>query len=207
LLPVIVALLSIIEQNAQDASVGRGLMARVPEVTRDDLPEELQPIYDEIAASRGRVSGPFPVMLHSPRLAALVARVGHHVRFENPFEPWVMELVVLTAAREWDCLFEWAAHEPMAAKAGVKPEVIAAIRDRTAPAGFGERETLLVNFVHDLVRRHRVAQPTFDAVRAWLGTEGLMTLSITIGYYSMLACAMDAVEVQPPAGAPVLPVE
>jgi hypothetical protein len=53
-------------------------------------------------------------------------------------------------------------------------------------------------------------QPIYDeidAVRAWLGTEGPMSLSITIGYYSMLACAMDAVEVQPPAGAPLLPVD
>jgi 4-carboxymuconolactone decarboxylase len=117
-----------------------------------------------------------------------------------------MELAVLTAAREWDCLFEWAAHEPQALKAGLSQPTVDAIRDRTAPAGLNERETLIVSYVQDLLRRHRVAQPTFDAVQAWLGIEGLMTLSVTIGYYSLLACAMDAVEVQPSAGAPVLPV-
>jgi 4-carboxymuconolactone decarboxylase len=181
-------------------------MARVPEVTRESLPEELRPIYDEIAESRGRVSGPFPVMLNSPELALLVARVGHHVRFQHPFEPWVMELAVLTAAREWDCLFEWAAHEPQGLKAGLSQQTIDAIRNRTAPAGLNEREALIVSYVQGLLRNKRVSQPTFDAVQAWLGTQGLMTLSVTIGYYSLLACVMDAVEVQPPAGAPVLPL-
>src|SRR3954453_2705519 len=115
-------------------------MARVPEVTREQMSEELRPIYDEIAESRGQVRGPFAVMLNSPHAALLVARLGHHIRFEHPFEPWVMELAVLTAARESDCLFEWAAHEPQGAKAGLSAATITAVRDRTAPAGLNEKE-------------------------------------------------------------------
>src|SRR5688572_19197118 len=105
-------------------------MARVPEFTaREDLAPEHQPIFDEIAESRGRIAGPFPVLLNSPEMALQVARIGHHVRFKHNFEPWAFEVAVLTAAREADCLFEWAAHSRAAEQAGVRPEVIAAIRN------------------------------------------------------------------------------
>jgi 4-carboxymuconolactone decarboxylase len=182
-------------------------MARVHEVTaREELAPEHQPIFDEIAASRGRISGPFPVLLNSPEMALQVARIGHHVRFNHHFEQWVFELVVLTAAREADCLFEWAAHSRDAAKAGIRPEVIAAIRDRTAPSGLNEQESLLFTFVQQLVRRHRVDQQTFDAVKSWLGDDGVIELAATVGYYSLLACVMNAVEVQPPPDADRLPV-
>jgi len=180
-------------------------MARVPSVTRALLPAEAQPIYDEIAESRGQVSGPFPVLLNSPQAAVLVARLGHYIRFETGLEPWVYELVVLTAARELDCRFQWGAHEPQAARAGLRPEVIAAIRDRTAPAGFGEQDALLVSYVHELLRQHRVSQGTFDALRTWLGTKGLTDLTTTVGYYSLLASALNAFEVEPNPGAPLLP--
>ncbi len=180
-------------------------MARVPEITaREQLPAEQWPIFDEIAESRGRVSGPFPVLLNSPEMAIQIARLGHHVRFNHHFEPWLFEIAVLTAAREWDCLFEWAAHAPIAAQAGVRPEVIAAIEERRAPAGLGEQEALIVRFVQELLRQHRVSQPVFDAVAAQLGTAGVIELAATVGYYSLLACVMDTAEVQPPAGAPVL---
>ncbi len=181
-------------------------MARVPEITtQDQLPVEQHAIFEEIAESRGRVSGPFPVLLNSPEMAIQVARLGHHVRFEHHFEPWFYEIVVLAVAREWDCLFEWAAHAPAAAKAGVHPDVISAIEQRRAPAGLGEQETLIVRFVQELLREHRVSQQVYDAVDAWLGNAGVVELAATVGYYSLLACVMDATEVQPPTGAPVLP--
>jgi 4-carboxymuconolactone decarboxylase len=181
-------------------------MARVPEVTREQLPEDKRQIFDEIMASRGRVGGPFSVLLHSPDSAAPIARLGHHIRFENALEPWVVELVVIAAAREWDCRFEWAAHAAAAERVGLGPEIVAAVRDRTAPKGFSAQQALLVNFVQELLRRHRVSQPTFYAAVAWLGVSGVAELTATIGYYSLLACALDAFEVEPPPGADVLPV-
>lgn len=181
-------------------------MARVPEVTREQLPEGKQSIYDEIVGSRGSVRGPFPVLLNSPDVALQIARLGHHVRFQNTLEPWVMELAVVAAARQWDCRFEWAAHAAAAGRAGVRPEAIAAVRNRTAPRGLQEREALLVSYVQELLRQRRVSQPTFDAAVAWLGVSGVTELTATIGYYSLLACVLDAFEVEPPPGADVLPV-
>jgi hypothetical protein len=46
-------------------------MARLPDITRDQLQPEDQQFYDAIAASRGSVRGPYGVLLHSPAAVPL----------------------------------------------------------------------------------------------------------------------------------------
>ncbi|MCH8898301.1 MAG: carboxymuconolactone decarboxylase family protein, partial [Chloroflexi bacterium] len=43
-------------------------MARVGNVTREELKPEEYEFYDSIASSRGSVRGPYGVLLHSPDL-------------------------------------------------------------------------------------------------------------------------------------------
>ena len=51
-------------------------MARLSEVTRDQLKVEDQEYFDQIVGSRGSIRGPYGVLLHSPKLAARVAHAG-----------------------------------------------------------------------------------------------------------------------------------
>jgi 4-carboxymuconolactone decarboxylase len=56
-------------------------MARLPNLTKEQLkPEDLK-FYDAIANSRGGVRGPYGVLMHSPDLAARVAHTGSYVRY------------------------------------------------------------------------------------------------------------------------------
>jgi 4-carboxymuconolactone decarboxylase len=181
-------------------------MARLPEVKREDIAPGMQYAYDEIAGSRGAVRGPFAMLLHSPDVAARIAHAGAYIRFETTLDAKVRELAILTVARHWDCQYEFTAHQPIAEREGVRPETITAVRDRTAPAGLDQHESLIFTYVSELLANKRVPQATFDAVRAWLGDRSLMDLSATTGYYSMLACVLDACAVVPEEGVtPLLP--
>ena len=182
-------------------------MARLPEVTREQLPQNQQHIYDEIAGSRGSVRGPFAMLMHSPEMAGRAAHLGAYLRFETSLEKSVLELVTLTVAREWDCQYEWTAHEPQAREAGVREEAIAAIKERKAPHGLSDDEAVLVGYAQELVRDHRVSEATFAAARERLGHQGLVDLTATVGYYSLIASVLNAFEIQPAAGVtPLLPV-
>ena len=172
-------------------------MARLPEIKRDDLPVEQQKFYDGIAQTRGTVHGPFSMLLHSPDVASRIAHVGTYIRFETTLEPPVRELAILTVASTWDCHYESAAHQPIAEEAGTRPEAIAAVRDRTAPAGLTEREAIVFTYVHELLTNRRVPEATFQAALDWLGRQGLTDLTATTGYYSLLACTLNAYDVQP----------
>lgn len=180
--------------------------ARIPLVERkDDLSAEARRVWDEIAQSRGRVVGPFTALLQSPELARRVAHLGAYVRFESALRPVQRELAILATARAMDCRYEWAAHVPLARDAGVRPEAIAAIRDRNAPAGLTPEEAEIVAYVTRLLRDHRVDEATFAAARERLGDPSLVELTATAGYYAMLACALNAFAIAPDAGADALP--
>jgi len=182
-------------------------MARVNLLQKkDDLAPEHQPVFDAIAQSRGRVGGPFAVLLHSPQVAGRTAHLGTYLRFESTRSPKDTELVIITTSREFDCELEWGGHVALARQAGVREEAIAAIRDRHAPQGLTPEEALIVSYVQQLLRAHRVSEATYLAMQERFGVQGLVELTATIGYYGMLACSLNAFAVEPAAGAERLPV-
>jgi 4-carboxymuconolactone decarboxylase len=181
-------------------------MARISVIaSKQDVPAGHEDVWDQIASSRGKVAGPFTVLLHRPELARRTAELGAYIRFESILTPVDRELAIIALAREMDCQFEWAYHVLEARKAGVREEAITAIREARMEALTPE-ETLIVRYVSGLFRGHRVDQATFDSLRARLGVDGLVELTATAGYYGMLACTLNAFDVTPEAGAEVLNV-
>ena len=181
-------------------------MARIPLIAKkDELPVEHHAAFDLIAQSRGQVAGPFGVLLHSPEVAKRAAHLGAYLRFESALSATERELAILATARAMDCRYEWAAHVPLAKKAGVRGEAIAAVRDRRAPAGLMPGEAEVVGYVEALLRAHRVDASAFAALRERLGVRALVELTATTGYYSMIACTLNAFDVPPDPGADLLP--
>ena len=175
-------------------------MSRLPQVTRESLSPEDQAHFDYVAGSRGEVRGPFLILLNSPDVAERIAHVGTYIRFENTLPPALRELAILTVAREWNCQYEWTAHQPIAESEGARPEAIAAIRDRTAPEGLvGDEETVFA-YVSALLQKGRIPDEVFARAEARFGVRTVTDLTATAGYYSMLACALNAAQVVPEEG-------
>ena len=173
-------------------------VTRVPYMTRDNLPESQRHIYDEMAKSRGvtKIGRNFEALMNSPEATARVMAVGTYLRFQSELPAATRELVTITVANEMDCEFEWIAHEKLAQKAGVSDSSIAAIRNRTAPDGLPPEEAILVRYVLELMRHHRMTDDIYNAVLAQLGTKSLIDLTLLTGYYSMLALAFLALDIQ-----------
>jgi len=171
-------------------------MARVPYVTKNELSPTKKDIYDQIQKRRGHVPMPISVLLHQPQAAAKVAALGEYARFDTSLDPVVRETTILAVARETNCQYEWAHHAPLAERAGVREEVIEAIRDRRAPNGLPPEEGVFVQYVQELLRTGVVSDATFQAVLDLLGPAGIVDLAVTVGYYGMLAQIAGSFEVE-----------
>ena len=173
-------------------------MARLPQITtRDDVAPDHRHIVDSIAESRGRISGPFAMLLHSPEIAGRAAHLGAYIRFNSILEPALRELAIITAAREFDCDYEWGAHEKLARQEGVRGIAIEVIASRGDLDSLSDEEAIVVGYGRELFRDHRVSAATFDKAKAKFGEQGVTELTATMGYYGMLACALNAFEVEP----------
>jgi 4-carboxymuconolactone decarboxylase len=174
-------------------------VARLPYLTREQLAPEGQAHWDGLVGEgRGRLPLVTQVLMHRPQLAASMEHLNHLVRFELSLPRASVELVVLSVARDLDCLRAWAIHIVQARNEGVREEAIQAIRDRRAPAGLTGEEGELVKFAQELVRNKRVSDATFEATRARLGDQGVVDLTGVVAVYCMLSAAMNAFEIEPP---------
>jgi 4-carboxymuconolactone decarboxylase len=166
-------------------------MTRVDRIADDhELTPEARTVADRIVESRGEVSRPFQLLLHSPALAERVSELGHLVRSGSSLTDADREMVTLATGRAIGCSFVWESHLRAATAAGILPETIATLhRD---PAGLPERERVLVSFVDQLCETRTVSDETFDAVRRLLEVRAVVELALTIGYYTMLGSIMGA---------------
>ena len=172
-------------------------MARVPYVSKNDLPAEKQALYDQIASQRGHVARPFTALLNSPEVAARVAAVGEQLRYAVPsVSPEVREIVTLTTARELRCQYVWTHHVASAEATGVSEEVIDTIEDGSPPRRLLPKEGVFIQFTRELLEDKRVRPSTYSAVEHLLGLQGVTDLVVTIGYYAMLSTALSALGVE-----------
>jgi alkylhydroperoxidase family enzyme len=95
-------------------------MPRVKLLTRkEDVAPEHYALYDELAALRGRLSGPASVVMHSPALSKPWNDQSEFLHRESIVERGFYELAVSAAARERDCPYIWNAHAKAARKGGI----------------------------------------------------------------------------------------
>lgn len=181
-------------------------MARLTPITaKDQVAPKDHATVDAIIASRGALQGPFTMFLHCPELAGRVAHLGAFVRFEGSLDMRVRVLAALTAAREFDAVYVWGAQTGGARRLGVPESTIGAIREGHS-RGLPLEDAQIVDFTRQLIRKHRVDDATVKALQARFGNEGLIELTGTIGYYSMLAMTVNACELEAGAGAEILQV-
>lgn len=180
-------------------------MARLPELSdRDALSPEARTAFDAIAGSRGGVRGPFAMLLHSPEVAERAAHLGAYIRFGSSLPDADRELAIITTARAFDCDYEWAAHARIAREVGVGDGAINAIANREL-AGLSDDEKVVVEFARELLEQHRASDAVFERARERFGNSGVIELTATVGYYAMIACVLNATEIDPPEGSPQLP--
>ena len=175
-------------------------MARLPNLNRDQLQPEDQKFYDAIADSRGSVRGPYGVLMHSPDLAARVAHTGSYVRYNLDLPEALRETVILATAREIHSQYEFAAHARLARQAGLGDDIIQTIAHGTAPQGLSGDEEMLVRYVHELLRRHKISDATFNAVRDRFGMQRTLEITALVGHYLLVGQILAAFEVELPAG-------
>ena len=169
-------------------------MSRLPNIVREQLSDGEQKIYDHIGAERKEVANVFKVLMNSPSAALVVADVGAYVRFHTPFKPALRELVILTVARRFDSQYEWSQHEPLAFKAGASLDSIESIRKGDFSISSNSDEAIILKFALELVSNCAVSDETFKAVLDKYGKQGTVDLVVLIGYYTMLAHCISAIQ-------------
>ena len=175
-------------------------MARLRALERQDLPREGQKVYDEITKTRGYIVNNYKTLLHSPEGAGRFAHLGHYLRALSPVERRLREVGILAGAKAVESEYVWSAHEPLARDAGVADQVIKSIENGVLPDSSFAEEAAIVDYAWQMLKKHKVEDETFEAVRSRLGDSGTVDLTLLINYYVSLALAIAALDIPLPEG-------
>jgi 4-carboxymuconolactone decarboxylase len=182
-------------------------MSRVlPVSDKSEVAPEYQHVVDGVLEVFGAIRGPHSILLHTPELDEHALALGNFFRYSSAVKSPEKELAIITAAREKDCLYVWAAQVAAGRRGGLREEAIAAVRDRRDTAGLESDEAAIIDYVRQLFQANRVDQPAFDALKDRYGVEWLIEMTTVVGYYGMLAGVVNSFELPPPEGGDVLPV-
>jgi 4-carboxymuconolactone decarboxylase len=151
---------------------------------------------------RGALVGPFNAWLRSPAIGDRIQRLGEQIRFTSSLPQNALEVAILVEAREWRAEFEWWAHARLAQRAGVRPEVIAAIEAEREPEFTDDGEAVAYRFSRELLARRRVSDETYAAARERFGERGVVELVTLLGYYTLVSMTLNLFEVPLPPGQP-----
>lgn len=168
-----------------------GENAKVPYVSREDFPQDQIGIYDHILQTRKLDYIPelFARMASSTGAMEAVASVGEHVRFHSVLDELLRELVICTVSQEVGNWYEWCHHihrmpDDMQAICGTP-----AAEDLPAPMG------PVLKFSRMTAANEAVDDALIEQVRDALGDQGLVDLTVMVGYYQLLGTFCRVLEV------------
>lgn len=176
-------------------------MRQIKPIDPDNLTPAQAEIYKQIATGeRGRVSGPFTVLLHSPGAASRVEQVGAYLRYKSNMSDRIRELAICVVSYKWKANVEWASHAPLALKYGVPTDVIEAIGTGREPPFDDDKDRIAYQYVREVQTTEGASDATLKAAHEAFGEEGLVDLTVVIGYYTMLAMLLNTFDVAPKPG-------
>jgi 4-carboxymuconolactone decarboxylase len=181
-------------------------MPRLTPVTgKSEVAAEHHGVVDAVVKVFGNVRGPFSMLLHSPKLAERLLPLVTFFRDESVVPTPLRSIAILTAVREREAAYPWAAQVNLARRNGIRDEVIDVIRGKGDPGRLPEDERDVVIYARQLMRGNRVDQALFDKLKSRHGAAWMVEATAAALYFALVAGVANAFEVAPPPDGDKLP--
>ena len=171
------------------ASGATGKEPRFPQLTRDQLDEKQKPLGEQVMkVSSVGLAGPYNPMMRSPVLGQRLFDLFHYLRWETSVPTRLNEFAILIIGRQWRSQVEWYAHAPLAAKAGLSPDIIAELKASKRPSSMAEDEAVVYDFViTELTTTQKVSDETYARAKKVFNDQQIVDLTAVAGNYVMVA--------------------
>ena len=177
-----------------------GKEPRFPQLTMDQLSDAQKPLAEQIMkVSSVGLGGPYNPLIRSPVLGQRMFDVWHYLRWETSVPTKLNEFAIIIIGRQWLSQVEWFAHAPLAAKAGLNPDIIAELKAGNRPSKMAEDEVVVYDFVTELTTTHKVSDETFARARKVFNDQQIVDLTAVAGTYVMTAMILAMAEETVPA--------
>lgn len=169
-------------------------MARVPPAPIDG-PEADAAAVERIAQLRdGRITPLYRTLLHSGPVAAGWCELGTAIRWSSSLDDRLRELLTCQTARRASADYEWQAHAPLAAAAGVTAAQLDSLPAWWGEPSFDARDRAALAFT-DAVLDSTVTDESFEATAQHFTRRETVEIAATVSYYLSISRFLAACDV------------
>src|SRR6202166_1456181 len=183
------------------AAPATGKQPRFPQLTMDQLSDAQKPLGEQIMkVSSVGLGGPYNPMIRSPVLGQRLYDLFYYLRWQTSVPTKLNEFAILIIGRQWRSQVEWFAHAPLAAKAGLSPEIIAELKTNKRPSNMPPEESAVYDFVTELTTAQKVSDETYARAKKVFNDQQIVDLTAVAGNYVMVAMMLAMAEETVPPG-------
>ena len=186
--------IAISAQDALPKDVYPDSRNRLPSIKREDVEERARKTYDAAVAS---YAGALPAMGAALRLHG---NPISNAQLESPLGQALMQLAIITTAREHDQPYEWSLHQMQAMATGVDPAVIEVVRDRKPLTKLDPKEAVIIQMGREIFGAHKLSSETYARALSLLGKANLVDAVGLMADYSRTSATLTAFNQQMPPG-------
>lgn len=178
------------------------MAARLPYLTRDDLPEADRGIWDDFIKERGSQPGHIHrIVANAPNLLRRFLGLANELRNGTRLDPKLRELALMTVGRLTGAEYEFVHHWNIALRVGVTREQLEHLADFHNSPRFNEQERAVMRYAVEATRNVKVDDVAFDALRGFLDNQRIMELVMNVAFYNAVVRVLVpcGVELEPGA--------
>lgn len=166
------------------------------EQMKEGIRKNLQGFQTE--RSDGALIGPFPAMLHFPKLGTAAWSVFTALAEVSTLPETAHEVAILVVGSRLDSRYELYSHEIVAKKKGLAEYKVAAIAAGQRPADLSKEEGIAYDVAACLSSGHQLPESVFQAAQKAFGKDGSAELFYLIGCYQLISTLLNAYDVSVP---------
>ncbi len=178
-------------------------MARIPYPDLADLHPRVREAFETLPAHLNI----FRMLAHAERNFEPFLRLGGTILARQKLDAKLREQAILRVAALSNARYEWVQHVPIAERAGVNADQIKALEEgRIEGRCFDATETLVLQFVTEVVENVRASDATLAAVGQRLSHREIVELVLAVGFYMLVARLLETtgVDLEEAAGAQIV---
>ncbi len=170
-------------------------MPRLPLVSREDIPEDLQYVWDRNTTD-GRVANIFRTMANNPSLWRSYLRLGNGLWTYSGLDTPTREMVILRTAILHHSQYEWHQHVRIGRQAGLTDDKIVALHHWRNSELFSESERALLGYVDALAASDHPSTEAHADLTRHFDNSTIVGINLLAGFYGMTAKFLGAMEVE-----------
>jgi alkylhydroperoxidase family enzyme len=160
-------------------------MARLPYLTREELPEADRDIWDKFVQARGSEPGHVHrIVANAPNLLRRFLGLADELRNGTELDPKLRELALMTVGRIAKADYEFLHHWNISLRVGVKREQLEQLADFEHAAVFNDQERAVMRYAAEVTTNVNVGDATFNSLRGFLDNRRLLELTMNVAFYN-----------------------